>query len=276
MPQTLTEIKALLNAHGLRPRKRLGQHFLHDAHQMERILRAAEIVAGEVVLEIGPGTGALSEYMLEAGARLVAVEIDRELEPILRQRLSAPFGKAVSLVFADALSGKHVINPAVWDAVASFGAAAFKLIANLPYDIASAVLANLAVDPVRMDLAVVMVQRDVADRLTAAPGGKSYGPLGIVVGAVYEVWRIGNVSPSCFWPRPKVDSTILRLEPRAEPVTADPRVFAAFVKRLFTSRRKQLGTILGRDAPLPEGVRPEMRPQQLSLEQLSALARMSG
>ncbi len=123
MSQTLTEIKQLLAAHGLRPKHKLGQNFLHDGNHMRRIMDAASLGAGDLVLEVGPGTGALTERLLEAGARVVAVEIDRDLEPVLRQRLAEVLGEAeverrFTLVVGDVLAGKRALNPAVLEALA--------------------------------------------------------------------------------------------------------------------------------------------------------------
>ncbi|MFW6060127.1 MAG: ribosomal RNA small subunit methyltransferase A, partial [Phycisphaeraceae bacterium] len=210
MPQTLSDIKALLAAHGLRPKHRLGQNFLHDHNHMRRIIETAALTPGELVLEVGAGTGSLSEALLEAGARLVAVEIDRDLEPILRQRL-APFGERVRLHIGDILSNKRTINPDVLALLQKLAATTpsairhspsaipFKLIANLPYNIASPLLIDLSVDHPEMTAAVVMVQREVADRLIAPPGSKTYGPLSVLVQAMCDVRRVAALPPSCFW-----------------------------------------------------------------------------
>ncbi len=215
--QTLTDIKSLLAEHGLRPKKKFGQNFLHDGNQMRRILDAADLTPGETVLEVGPGTGALTERLLEAGARVVAVEIDRDLEPILRQR-TEPWADRFVLHVGSALAGKHDLSPEVMGLLQGDR---FKLVANLPYNVASPLLANLCVDEPAMTAAVVMVQREVADRLTAGPGGKDYGPLGIIVQATCEARTVAVLSPSCFWPAPTVASAVVRLTRRADPVTED-------------------------------------------------------
>jgi 16S rRNA (adenine1518-N6/adenine1519-N6)-dimethyltransferase len=296
--QTLTDIRALLTAHGLRPKHKWGQNFLHDPNHMQRIVDAAEVGEDDLVLEVGAGTGALTERLLEAGARVVAVEIDPDLEPILRQRLDS-FGERVSLHIGDVMADKRTLAPRVTELLqtqrpqaraedaaanetgddaanqndgAPHPAPPFKLIANLPYNVASPLLSTLALDHPAMARAVVMVQREVADRLAAAPGGKAYGPLGILVQAMCAVTRLSNLPPSCFWPRPKVGSAVVRLDRRAAPLTDRPQALASLVHQLFTKRRKQLGTILGRDVPLPEGVEPTQRPEQLSVAQLVALA----
>ncbi len=273
MAQTLTEIKTLLANFGLRPKHRHGQNFLHDHRKLDAILAAAQVAPGDLVLEVGPGTGALTERLLEAGARVLAVEIDTDLEPILRQRLES--NPNFALLLADVLAGKHQINPAVWTAMTALADAPhapFKLIANLPYNVASPLLANLVVDHPAMTLGVVMIQREVADRLTADPGGKEYGPLGVIIQALCEVQRVTILPPSCFWPQPKVDSAVVLLRRRAEPLTTQPQRLSAMLHRLFSKRRKQLGGILGREIPLPVGIDPSMRPEQLTVEQLVALS----
>lgn len=270
MAQILSEIKGMLAEHGLRPKKKFGQNFLHDGNQMRRILDAAEVAPGDVVLEVGPGTGALTERLLDAGARVIAVEIDRDLEPILRER-AKPWADRIALHFGNALAGKHDLSPEV---IALLGGKPFKLIANLPYNIASPLLANLCVDHPAMSAAVVMIQKEVADRLTADPGCKDYGPLGIVVRAMCEVRTVGVLPPSCFWPAPTIASAVVKLTRRAEPLTDDPAALSALLQTLFSKRRKQLGAILGRNVDWPEEIEPTQRPETLTVQQLIELTRV--
>ncbi len=289
MAQTLTEIKALLAAHGLRPKHRFGQNFLHDGNHMRRILDAAGLSAGDVVLEVGPGTGALTERLLESGARVLAVEIDADLEPLVRERVAAACpGTPFELIVGDVLAGKHELNPEVsgWLQRASASPdqeqpGDFKLIANLPYNVASPLLVNLALldnktgatgAPASMSHAVVMLQKEVAGRITAPPGGKDYGPLGIVLQALYHAETAATLSPHCFWPEPKVASAVVALRRRETRLTTDAAAFSGFVHRLFAARRKQLRSILGANTPWPEGVDPTQRPETLSVEQIAALA----
>ncbi len=124
-----------------------------------------------------------------------------------------------------------------------------------------------------MSDAVVMIQKEVADRLAAAPGGKEYGPLGILIQAMAEVRVVGTLAPGCFWPPPSIASAVVHLRRRAVPLTDDPAALSAVLQRLFTKRRKQLGSILGRDVALPDGIDPDARPESLSVEQLVGLAR---
>lgn len=272
MAQTLSQIKSMLAAHGLMPKKRFGQNFLHDGNKLAAILASAAIRPGDVVLEVGPGTGALSEHLLDAGATLIAVEIDRDLEPILKQRLVEPYGDRVTLLFEDVLEGKHEINPRLMDLIAG---RPFKLIANLPYNVASPLIVNLVLDHPHMSRAIVMVQREVGDRLAAPPGGKDYGPLGIIVQAVCNVRRVVTLTPGCFWPMPQIDSAVIELTRLETPLTDDPHGLARLVHRLFEQRRKQIGSLLGRSTPLPAGIDPTLRAEKLSVQQLVELSRIA-
>lgn len=270
MAQTLSDIKRLLAEHGLRPKKKLGQNFLHDGNHMARIMIAAQLKPGDTVLEVGPGTGALTERLIEAGANVVAVEVDRDMRPILEARLGGD--ERFTLHIGDALAGKHAINPEVLSLL-SGQAASYKLIANLPYNIASPLLANLAVDHLNMSAAVVMIQKEVADRLLAGPGTKAYGPLGVLIQALFEVERVGVLKPGCFYPPPSIDSAVVAMHRRGQPLCEDANALGALLHKLFSKRRKQLGSILGRDVKLPAGVEYNMRPEQLSVEQLCELAK---
>lgn len=266
--QSLSTIRALLDARGLAPRKRLGQNFLHDANQVRRLVAASGVGAGDRVLEVGPGTGALTEALLDAGADIVAVELDPGLADLLEERL----GDRIVLVRGDVLARGRHLAPAV---IAALGAAPFRLVANLPYQAASPLMAALLIDGRACLGQYVTIQREVADRLVAGPGTKAYGPLGIIVQALAEVRRIAIVPASCFWPEPQVTSAMVAIEPRdAPPVDQDDApAFARFVTGLFAARRKQLGTTLGRDLAWPAGVVPTMRPEAVGVEGLVALFR---
>ena len=270
MGQTLSEIKLLLKAHNLRPKPQLGQHFLHDANLMRRIVEVAEIAPSELVLEVGAGTGSLSEFLLQAGAHLVTVEIDRELKPILLERLVG-YGDRVTLVIDDVLAGKHGLSAKVLDVLKRHGGS-FKLVGNLPYNVASPLIANLVCDQPQMTHAIVMVQREVADRLTASPASKAYGAIGILIQAMCEVKRIMTLNPSCFWPKPRVQSSVVVLRRRAQPLTDDPHALARTLQQLFQKRRKQIRNILGRDPHLLKDIDATSRPEQLSVEQITMLS----
>jgi 16S rRNA (adenine1518-N6/adenine1519-N6)-dimethyltransferase len=271
MPQTLSQIKALLAERGLHPRHRLGQNFLADPNKLRLILDTAAVSPGEHILEVGPGTGVLTEPMLEAGARVVAVELDNDLAGLLRDRIG-PNSDTWTLIHGDVLATKHAMNPAIEQALGG-REAPFKLIANLPYQIASPLLATLAIDWPGLTAALVMVQREVADRILAPPGNKQFGPLTILLQAAFEGRRVTMLSPGCFWPPPKIESAVIELVRREQPLTGDLPRLAEFTQTLFQKRRKQLGAILGRDFPFPDDIAPSARPEQLSVQQIIHLSK---
>jgi len=249
MAQNLSQIKALLGAFGLRPKHRFGQNFLHDAGKMSAIVDAARINSGDVVLEVGAGTASLSCLLLDAGASLIAVEVDDDLAPILQQQL-APYGDRAKLLIEDVLSGKHQLNPAVDAALDQV--AEFKLVANLPYNVASPLIGNLVTDYQRMSMAVVSIQREVADRLAASPGCKAYGPLGILVQAMCRIEQITMLPPGCFWPRPKVDSLAVRLTRRDKPLTDDPRALSGMLQSCFRNAENNWAPYSAETGPGPK------------------------
>lgn len=266
--QTLSEIRALLADRGLRPRHRLGQHFLHDKNLLGRLVEAAQLEPGDVVLEVGPGTGTLTEALVDADARVVACEIDPALASIVADRL----GDRVQLVEGDCLHHGRSLNPVVVKALAG---RPFKLVANLPFQVAGTLMGTLLVHHPQCRGQFVTIQKEVADRLGAGPGTKNYGALAIVVQGLAEVRRVADLPPTCFWPQPKVTSSMFAVRPRTDHGVEDAESFAEFVARLFTHRRKQLGTILGRDtARWPEAVTPDLRPESLRVDQIVALWRL--
>ena len=270
VPQTLSEIKTLLTSHGLTPRKMFGQNFLHDHHHIERIVEAAELDESDTVLEVGPGTGTLTGQLIASRARVVAVEIDRGLVPVLRELYGQDSDKS-QLINDDVLASKRSLNTQIEDAVGG-RTQPFKLIANLPYNVASPLLATLVTDWPGMELAIIMVQREVGDRLNASPGTKAYGPLGILVQALCEVDFVSTLPPSCFWPAPKVESAVIRVRRSATPMTDDIQGFSKFVHTVFEKRRKQLGSVLGRDFPFPDDIDPKIRAERLSVSDLVRLS----
>lgn len=276
--QTLSEIKTLLAERGLRPRHRLGQNFLHDQNLLRKLVSAADIGPNDVVLEVGPGTGTLTEALLAAGARVVAVELDRDLASLVRDRFEDE--QRLTLIEGDCLASKHALSPEVLAALAAAelteGAPPrFKLVANLPYQAASPLIATLLIDHPLCTGMYITIQREVADRIAAKPGGKDYGSLSVICQALAEVERLAICPPSCFWPQPKVTSAMLALRRRSFGGSAeapfDPQALADLLHELFSKRRKQLGSILGRDFPFPQGISPSARPEQLSVEQILSL-----
>ncbi len=276
-----SRVRDLLARHGLRPDKRLGQHFLIDANILAKILDAAELSAADAVLEIGPGLGTVTRELAARAGRVVAVEVDRRLEPVLRETLAGRVN--VDLVFADALR-------ADLSTLCPGGARSWKAVANLPYYITGPLLARLlehgAPDgrpPGRFSHAVVMVQEEVARRFTARPGTKAYGAMSLLVQYHAEVEPVTRVSPTCFFPPPEVSSAVVRLRIRsAPPVEADPRVLFGVIRAAFAQRRKSLRNALtGGGGPAraeailgAAGIDPARRGETLSLEEFSRIARL--
>ena len=264
--QTLTHIRALLDAHGLKPQHRLGQHFLHDKNLLRRLIGAAEIAPGELVLEIGPGTGTLTEGLCAAGAEVVACEIDTGLAVIMRER----FGHGVHLLECDCLGRGRRLAPPLTDVLAR---RPFKLVANLPYQVASPIMVTLLVHHPECRGQFVTIQQEVAERLAAEPSTKAYGALTVTVRGLAEVTPIARLPASCFWPRPKVASTMVAIRRRLpeEHGITDPETLATFATALFGKRRKQLGTIFGREVKWPDGITPDLRPDALTVQQIIEL-----
>jgi 16S rRNA (adenine1518-N6/adenine1519-N6)-dimethyltransferase len=244
----------------VRPRKRLGQHFLRDARILARIADALEPGAGDTVLEIGPGPGGLTAELAARAGRVIAIEKDRDLARDLVGRFPN-----VEVVEGDALELD-------WPALAG---APFLAAGNIPYNITSPLI-DRALAPPRPARVVFLVQREVADRLAGTPGSADYGALTVGVQSVASVERLFRVAAGAFFPPPKVDSAVVRLTPLARPLVEDPAVpaFRRTVVGLFGFRRKQLtravreltGWDAGRAgaAIARAGVAPDLRPEVLS------------
>lgn len=273
--QTLAQIKAMLEERGLRPRHALGQNFLIDKNLLGKLLEAAELRSGELVLEVGPGTGTLTEALLNRGCRVVACELDDELAALLAERVPAlgfGGGERFRLVQGDCLDRGKVLNKT---AAAAIGDEPFKLVANLPYGAATPLMLNLLIEQPRCSLQAVTIQREVAQRLAARPGSKEYGLLSVVAQALGTVEVVASLPPECFWPRPEVTSAMVVVRRRPDPLTRDGAGLAALCQRVFSKRRKQLGAILGREHPLPEGVNTTQRPEELSPSQFVQLLELT-
>jgi 16S rRNA (adenine1518-N6/adenine1519-N6)-dimethyltransferase len=242
-------------------KRRLGQHFLTDPRLLARIADALEAGPGDTVLEIGPGAGGLTAPLVARAGRVIAFEKDRDLIPVLRQRFPT-----VEVIEADALEVD-------WHALTPHRGSDLLITGNIPYNITSPLI-DKATDPPRPRRTVFLVQKEVAERVTAAAGTQEYGALSVGVQAVTRAERLFTVPAGAFTPRPKVDSAVLRLTPLAQPLVtdADRESFRSLVVGLFGFRRKQLlralreftgwsadtvSATLGRSS-LPGSVRPEV------------------
>ena len=253
----------------VRPKKRLGQHFLVDENVLGVIGRLAELRESDVVLEVGPGLGVLTRYLADRVRLVHAIELDRSLEEPLGEALGGR--ENVSLVFGDALKlDLTALEPAPR-----------KLVANLPYNVGTPLLADLLDDVHQIARFVVMVQSEVADRLVAGPAdGKAYGALSVKVASWARARRLATVPPSVFLPRPRVASAVVELVRHSQPVVPDDvdrDVLSALVRQAFGQRRKMLrrslaGTVAP-DAFERSGIDPAARPEALELSDWIELVR---
>lgn len=268
--QTVAEIKSILEARGLAPRKSLGQNFLIEHAHLQKLVDRANITPDDTILEVGPGTGTLTDELVERAGRIIACELDAGLAAHLRERYQ-PLGDRFTLIEGDALGSGSQLNDRAQRALAG---QPFKLVANLPYQIASPLMVALALDR-RCQGQYVTIQREVAQRLRAQPSTRDYSELTVMVQAMCRVERIATLAPGCFWPPPKITSEMLAIEPLPTPLTDDPAALARLCRTLFTKRRKTLRAILGSRFAFPEDIDPGARPEALSVKQLVTLSRIA-
>ena len=272
--QTINEIK---DRHNFKLSKSLGQNFLTDNNIIDEIIESSGISSNDLVIEIGPGIGVLTKEALEAAGRVIAIEIDQRLIPILEETLSEYDNFEV--INADILKTdlKAIIE-------ANKGYDAVRIIGNLPYYITTPIIMKLLEDGVEADSMTVMMQKEVADRMRAHPGTKAYGALSVAVQYYCEAEQVVNVPASCFVPQPKVDSAVLRLDMRTEPpvVLEDQDMFFRCVKAGFGQRRKTLSNaLMGVEHMTKEiagaslagaGIDPARRAETLDLAEFARLA----
>ena len=215
--------------------KRFGQNFLIDPHVLEKIMAAAQIGPEDCVLEIGPGIGTMTQYLAERAARVVAVEIDEGLIPILQETLK-DYGN-VTLIRAD------ILKVDIKELAQEYGGGRpFKVVANLPYYITTPIVMGLLEGDAPVESITVMVQKEVADRMQAGPGSKDYGALSLAVQYYADPYIAANVPPNCFIPRPNVGSAVIRLTRHAVPPVhvEDPALLFRIIRASFNQRRKTL------------------------------------
>ena len=263
--------------------KKFGQNFLIDTHVLEKIISAAGITKDDCVLEIGPGIGTMTQYLAENAGHVVAVEIDRNLIPILKETL-ADYDN-VTVINEDILRVDIKALAEEYN-----GGKPIKVVANLPYYITTPIIMGLFESGVPIDNITVMVQREVADRMKEGPGSKDYGALSLAVQYYAEPEIVANVPPNCFIPRPNVGSAVIRLTRHKEmPVEVkDPALMFKIIRASFNQRRKTLQNGLGNAPELPYtkeqiaaaiaemGLTPTIRGEALSLAQFAQLSDILG
>ncbi|MBM4038059.1 MAG: 16S rRNA (adenine(1518)-N(6)/adenine(1519)-N(6))-dimethyltransferase [Planctomycetes bacterium] len=303
--RTKRQLAELLGYLRIKPSRSLGQNFLVDHNLLDFVVRAAEVGPGDVVLDIGCGTGLLTAHLADAAGHVVGIELHRGLFAVCSRYLEGRGN--VTLLCGDALESKHALSPALLEAVGQAvgsaecgvrsaesnpkseirnpksGTRALRVVSNLPYSAASLIVPNLLESGLPIAVMVVTVQKEVAERMAAGPGSGDYGALSLVVQAQAAVEVLRAVPPEVFWPRPKVASSIVRLVPDAQRKAA-VRDFAAFrevVKAAFAHRRKTLANSLGAGHLLPGpvapllsacGIEPSARAQEVDLARYILLA----
>ncbi|MEI8051422.1 MAG: 16S rRNA (adenine(1518)-N(6)/adenine(1519)-N(6))-dimethyltransferase RsmA [Actinomycetes bacterium] len=270
MSLTRTATMALLDDHGLHPKRKLGQNFVVDANTLSRIVRLSGIASGASTLEIGAGLGALTEVLLESGAAVTALEIDPDLAAILRAR---PELATAQIVEGDALAVDL-------DVLAPPASGPWSLVANLPYNVATPVVLRVLEQAPQITRILVMVQLEVAERLAAGPGNPAYGGASVRVAYHATSKVVGKVPPTVFIPKPKVDSGLVLIERRATPavdvtVATEDEIFT-IVRMAFGQRRKMLRRSLV-DVVTPEafeaaGIAPTARPEEIDVAGFGRLA----
>lgn len=268
-PLSPRAVRSELQALGRGARRQFGQHFLTNRHVAERIVRTAALSAEDRVVEIGPGLGALTDALAAEAGELWLVEVDRELAARARERFAG--NEKVHVVGEDALK---VDFPAL------LGGRSADLVANLPYNVATEILMRLLEPPTPFRRMVVMIQLEVAQRLEAPPGSRTYGVLSIMAQLIADCRIAFRVPPTAFTPRPKVDSAVVVLTPRAQPPVpiADRELFKRVVRTAFGQRRKHLANSLRSLSPAiatvlaDAGIDPTRRPETLSLAEFAAIA----
>ena len=256
--------------------KKFGQNFLIDTHVLEKIIAAAGVTEDDCVLEIGPGIGTMTQYLAEHARSVVAVEIDKNLIPILQETLK----EYENITVINDYILKVDINKLTEE---YNGGRPIKVVANLPYYITTPIIMGLFEGGVPIDNITVMVQKEVAERMQVGPGSKDYGALSLAVQYYADAYIVANVPPNCFIPRPGVGSAVIRLTRHKEPPVEvdDPKLMFKLIRASFNQRRKTLQNGLNNSPELPFakdeiadaieslGVTPQIRGEALTLKQFA-------
>jgi 16S rRNA (adenine1518-N6/adenine1519-N6)-dimethyltransferase len=248
--QTLSYLRTLFEERGIKPRNKLGQNFLIDLNLIDLLLRSAELTPEDLAVEIGSGTGSLTAKLLGHAGAVLSVEIDPAFYALVHEGLGDR--ENLVLLHADALANKNHLNPDVLQALRSLlersGCTRLKLVANLPYAVATPVISNFLLSEFAFERMVVTVQWEIAARLLAVPRSKDYSALAVLVQSLAEVDLVRKLAPSVFWPRPQVESAIVLIRPSAarRAHVCDVQRFRVFLRDLYAHRRKNLrGALAG-------------------------------
>lgn len=276
IPQNTIEV---LQKYNFSFQKKFGQNFLIDTHVLDKIIDSANITKDDYVLEIGPGIGTMTQYLCENAKKVIAVEIDKNLIPILEETLKEYDN--VSVINQDIL--KLDLNKLAEE---NNGGKSFKVVANLPYYITTPIIMGLFESHVPIESITIMVQKEVADRMQTGPGSKEYGALSLAVQYYAKPEIVTNVPPNCFMPRPNVGSAVIRLTKHKEPIVEveDEKLMFRLIRASFNQRRKTLVNGLNnsgelhfskeqiQEALLELGVIENIRGEVLSLQQFAQLS----
>lgn len=271
---------AILNKYGFNFQKKFGQNFLIDTHVLEKIIRAANITKDDFIVEIGPGIGTMTQYLCEAAREVVAVEIDKNLIPILENDTLASYDN-VTVINQDIL--KLDLNKLVQE---RNNGKPIKVVANLPYYITTPIIMGLFENETPIENITVMVQKEVAQRMQVGPGTKDYGALSLAVQYYADPYIVANVPPNCFMPRPNVGSAVIQLTKHIEkPVKVkDEKLMFKLIRASFNQRRKTLQNGLNNSSELnftkeeiisaieEAGFSPTIRGEALTLEDFAKLS----
>ena len=285
--QTLSYLAKILERAGLTPKTKYGQNFLVDLNLLDILVNGGDIRSNDVILEVGTGVGSLTNRMAPLAGAIVTVEIDRDLQALAAKELKSH--KNITMLLFDALRNKNHLRDELMQTVrerlASVKDARFKLVANLPYNVATPIISNLlTADPVPERM-VVTIQKELAERIVARPSCKDYSALSIWMQALCDCEILRTLPPSVFWPSPKVDSAIIRLIPNQAKRARiqDLEYFHSRLRALFFHRRKflrsQIHTAVQDDLSKTEvdaileeqGLEPSLRAEQLTVEQIISL-----
>ena len=276
--QTLTEIKELLAIAGHEPKKALGQNFLIDHNLIRKLVDASGVQSGDLVLEVGPGTGALTVELLERGCVVIACELDRDFVRLLKETLGEQYPDTLSIIGGDCLANKRAMHEDIVDAIDGRD---FKMVANLPYHAATPLMLALMTQHPNCLGMYTTIQHEVVERFGASPGSKVYGTISIIAQCLGDVGKVAKLAPGCFWPQPNVGSAMMRWDRNLEAFSSEEEgwwaTMADMTQSLFQRRRKKLAgsvkTMAKTPIEWPEGVSSDARIDSLTPIQTNALCK---